>query len=222
MECSGCVGKRGSSRGLVSASEASQEGSGESAYPSVYKPPRNESLPRMDQNFSQETITLRLFNLSDATSLIEWASDERIMRFSTWKPCTTREAAADFIQSYIMPHPWFRSICVTGRSVGFVMVHPVSNEESRRASIGYALAHEFWGRGIATAVVKKVVGQIFDEWSQLERLEALVVVENVRSQRVLEKAGFVKEGILRSYRVIQGKGRDMIMYSFLRTDSLHP
>ncbi|KAJ3688616.1 hypothetical protein LUZ61_017780 [Rhynchospora tenuis] len=176
----------------------------------------------MDPKFSQETITLRLFDLPDAASLIEWASDERVMRFSTWKPCTTREAAAEFIQSYIMPHPWFRSICFTGRSVGFVMVHPVPGEESRRASMGYALAHEYWGRGIATAAVKKVVGEIFNEWSRLERLEAQVEVENARSQRVLEKAGFVKEGILRNYRVIQGKGRDMIMYSFLRTDSLPP
>lgn len=62
--------------------------------------------------------------------------------------------------------------------------------------------------------------EIFGEWPGLERLEACVEVENASSQRVAEKAGFTKEGILRSYMAIQGKGRDMLMYSILRTDSL--
>jgi len=52
----------------------------------------------------------------------------------------------------------------------------------------------------------------------LERLEALVDVDNVRSQRVLEKVGFQKEGVLRKYVYFKGKSRDMIMFSLLSTD----
>ncbi|MCI72374.1 putative N-acetyltransferase, partial [Trifolium medium] len=51
-----------------------------------------------------------------------------------------------------------------------------------------------------------------------KRLEALVDVENVGSQRVLEKAGFQKEGVLRKYWFMKGKSRDVIMFSYLSTD----
>jgi RimJ/RimL family protein N-acetyltransferase len=54
--------------------------------------------------------------------------------------------------------------------------------------------------------------------SHLERLEALVDVENIGSQRVLEKAGFQKEGVLRKYLFMKGKSRDMIMFGILSTD----
>ncbi|CAN1129181.1 Putative [ribosomal protein S5]-alanine N-acetyltransferase [Linum perenne] len=59
---------------------------------------------------------------------------------------------------------------------------------------------------------------IFEERPEMERLEALVDVENVGSQRVLEKAGFVKEGVLRKFVVLKGRSRDMVMFSLLSTE----
>jgi len=66
----------------------------------------------------------------------------------------------------------------------------------------------------------QVVERVFDDLPGLERLEAVTDVENVRSQRVLEKAGFQREGVLRRY--IAGRGgcpaRDAVIYSFLSSD----
>ncbi|KAL4272839.1 hypothetical protein GQ457_13G025500 [Hibiscus cannabinus] len=59
---------------------------------------------------------------------------------------------------------------------------------------------------------------IFDERPHLERLEALVDVENLGSQRVLEKAGFQREGVLRKYIFLKGRSRDVVMFSLLSTD----
>ena len=59
---------------------------------------------------------------------------------------------------------------------------------------------------------------IFSEWPHLERLEARVLVENVGSQRVLEKAGFQREGVLRKYMTLKGKIRDLMMFSLLSAD----
>ncbi|KAL5195096.1 putative ribosomal-protein-alanine acetyltransferase [Glycine soja] len=73
---------------------------------------------------------------------------------------------------------------------------------------------------IATHAVKQVVKAAFSEFPHLERLQALVDVENVASQRVLEKAGFQREGVLRKYVVIKGKSRDMITFSVLPNDPL--
>ena len=82
---------------------------------------------------------------------------------------------------------------------------PRSGIGANRAEIGYALGSKYWGKGIVTSVVKMVVSTIFGEWPNLERLEALVEVENLASQRVLEKSGFQKEGVLRKYEFFKGK-----------------
>ena len=85
----------------------------------------------------------------------------------------------------------------------------------------YVLASKYWvwGKGIATQAVKLVASTIFVEWPHLERLEALVDVANIGSQKVLEKVGFSKEGVLRKYCLLKGKPRDMVMFSLLSTDS---
>lgn len=68
--------------------------------------------------------------------------------------------------------------------------------------------------------MKQVIKVAFSEFPHLERLQALVDVENVASQKVLEKAGFQREGVLRKYVVIKGKSRDMVMFSVLSNDPL--
>ena len=52
----------------------------------------------------------------------------------------------------------------------------------------------------------------------MERLEAIVDVENVGSQRVLEKAGFQREGVLRKYMILKGKTRDLVIFSLLSSN----
>ncbi|KAK4340678.1 hypothetical protein RND71_039179 [Anisodus tanguticus] len=96
------------------------------------------------------------------------------------------------------------------------MVWPTDdNSEARVCSCSH-----FWGKGIVTRVVKLVTSAVFSEFPYLERLEVLVDVDNQGSQRVLEKACFFKEGILRKYMVLKGKSRDIVIFSFLATDSL--
>ena len=77
------------------------------------------------------------------------------------------------------------------------------------------LGFEYWGKGIATKVVRMVVEMAVDEFLDLERLEALVDVDNLGSQRVLEKAGFHREGVLRKFSFVKGKSRDMVMFSVI-------
>ena len=65
------------------------------------------------------------------------------------------------------------------------------------------------------------VSRAFQEFPDVERIEGTVDVNNKASQRVLEKAGFLKEGVLRKYLFING-GRtiDVAMYSLLSTDPI--
>lgn len=166
-------------------------------------------------------ITLRQIELSDVDDFMEWATDEKVSQLCTWDTCTSKDQALDFISNIAIPHPWLRVICLQNRAIGTITVTPNSGcFDSCRAELGYVLAHKYWGKGIVTKAAKIVVSNIFKEWPNLERVEALVDVDNKGSQRVLEKAGFLKEGVLRKYKNIKGRSRDEVIYSFLSTDAL--
>ncbi|PIN22569.1 Amino-acid N-acetyltransferase [Handroanthus impetiginosus] len=165
------------------------------------------------QELSQ--ITLRPIELSDADDLMVWATDEKVTRFCLWETYTSKEQALDYIKNVAIPHPWLRVICIENHAIGAISVTPFSGFDRCRGELGYVLAHKYWGKGIVTRAVKMVVNTIFNEWPHLERLQAVVNVENKGSQRVLEKAGFEKEGVLKKYVVLKGKTVDVVMFSFL-------
>ncbi|XAR54549.1 hypothetical protein NMG60_11029733 [Bertholletia excelsa] len=97
---------------------------------------------------------------------------------------------------------------------------PGSGNDRCRADIGYGLAAKYWGQGITTQAVKMAVGQVFKDFAEIERVQALVDVENRGSQRVLERAGFKREGHLRKYSYLNGNLKDLFVYSFLRIDNI--
>ncbi|GFP84047.1 uncharacterized n-acetyltransferase p20 [Phtheirospermum japonicum] len=165
-------------------------------------------------------ISLRPFQLSDADDFLKWASDDKVTHYLRWNTITSKQEALIYIQQVAIPHPWRRSICLDNLSIGYVSVRPESGDDRHRAHIGYAIGSEYWGRGIVTAAMKIAVSSMFENFPYLVRLEALVEVENVGSQRVLEKVGFVKEGLLRKYGFNKGEIRDMLIYSFLRTHKI--
>lgn len=180
---------------------------------------RSEGREREDE-FTE--ITLRRIELSDVDDFMEWATDEKVSQFCTWDTYTCKDQALDYIKNSAIPHPWLRVICCKNRAIGAISVTPNSGcFGSCRAELGYVLAYKYWGKGIVTKAVKMVVSTIFSEWSNLERLEALVdYTGNKGSQKVLEKAGFLREGVLRKFKTLKGKSRDTVIFSFLSTDTL--
>ncbi|RYQ99398.1 hypothetical protein Ahy_B07g087348 [Arachis hypogaea] len=94
----------------------------------------------------------------------------------------------------------------------------ITCDDRCKADIGYAVAADYWGQGIATKAVKMAVPQVFNDLSYLVRLQAFTSPENKASQRALEKAGFLKEGLLRKYTYFKGNIKDSVVFSFLSTD----
>jgi RimJ/RimL family protein N-acetyltransferase len=86
------------------------------------------------------------------------------------------------------------------------------------AEVGYWVKREARGRGVATRALGLVARWMFAADDELSRLELRADVENRSSQRVAERAGFVREGVLRSALVHKGERRDVIMYSLVRED----
>ena len=91
--------------------------------------------------------------------------------------------------------------------------------DDRVAEIGYWAAARSRGRGATTRAVALLSRWALDE-AGAERVQLRAELENVASQRVAEKAGFVREGVLRSYRFNPRLGRrmDFVMYSLLPAD----
>ncbi len=95
----------------------------------------------------------------------------------------------------------------------------VANWEHGLSEIGYALSTPFQGKGIMARALVILFPEIFLRTS-IERLEARCSVENLASQRVLDKLGFTREGVLRGYFRLRGERVDHVLYSLLREDFL--
>jgi ribosomal-protein-alanine N-acetyltransferase len=94
------------------------------------------------------------------------------------------------------------------------------NEWSRRdgwAELAYDLAPAYWGHGIVTQAVGACLAWAFGE-AGFSRVHAFVMVGNARSERVLERAQFTREGCLRAYRISRGQARDFWVFSILRPE----
>ncbi|XP_043703937.1 uncharacterized N-acetyltransferase p20 [Telopea speciosissima] len=165
-------------------------------------------------------ISLRPFKLSDVDDIMEWAGDDRVTQFLRRETFKSRDEAFSFIKDVCIPHPWRRSICLDDRSIGYVSISPASGKDRCRADLGYALAAQYWGQGIVTIAVKMALASLLKDLPDVMRLQALADLENKASQRVLEKAGFLKEGILRKYFSLKGQIRDLVMYSFLAIETV--
>ena len=163
-------------------------------------------------------ISLRKFELSDLEDFMAWASDARVARFCRWNAYTSKDDLQKYMERTVFPHPWFRAICLEGRPVGAISVGLNSGDDKCRGELGYVLATEHWGKGIMVEAVRMATKEVFCHVAGLERIEALVDEENRASQRVLEKVGFVREGLLRKYVILKGRTRDVYVYSLLSTD----
>jgi RimJ/RimL family protein N-acetyltransferase len=106
------------------------------------------------------------------------------------------------------------AIDVDGEAVGGIGFSPGTDVERFSAEIGYWLGEPFWGRGIAADALKLVSEYAFRECGML-RLYALPFADNRQSMRVLEKAGYEREAILRASSVKFGKARDQALYALI-------
>ena len=87
----------------------------------------------------------------------------------------------------------------------------------RWAELAYDLAQAHWGKGLMRQAVTAVLQWTFRQ-DQVDRVHAFVRIDNRRSERLLERSGFVREGCLRSYRVCRGQPHDFYIYGLLRSD----
>ncbi|KQM11036.1 hypothetical protein AOA80_10850, partial [Methanomassiliicoccales archaeon RumEn M1] len=129
--------------------------------------------------------------------------------------------AETFIESCIAAdetRQMFRTIERRAR-VGSIALSRGGDVYARTAELGYWLAEEYWGRGIMTQAVRQICEEGFARWDSLLRVYAVAYAHNAASCRVLEKAGFTLEGVLRQSVFKWNEVHDSCMYALLREES---
>jgi len=100
---------------------------------------------------------------------------------------------------------------------GTINVFHIVRESLQGCTIGYWVDHPRNGRGLATGAVGEILSYAFDELA-LHRVEAATLVDNLPSQRVLEKNGFERIGLARSFLRIDDEWRDFLLFQRLADD----
>jgi RimJ/RimL family protein N-acetyltransferase len=104
----------------------------------------------------------------------------------------------------------------TGVGSGTIGLH-LFPDDTELAEVGYWLRREARGRGAATTAVRLVSDWAFTELG-IQRMNLMTAPENMASQRVAERAGFTREGLLRAWMPTSSGRRDGVMFSLLAAD----
>ena len=105
----------------------------------------------------------------------------------------------------------------SGTLLGGITLGNIRHGVAQSGHIGYWLGERFAGRGYMAEALELLAGHAF-ETLKLHRIEAACIPANARSIRVLEKAGFRREGLLRSYLRINGVWQDHYLYAMIADD----
>jgi ribosomal-protein-alanine N-acetyltransferase len=104
-----------------------------------------------------------------------------------------------------------------GAVVGRITLNEIVRGPFQSCSLGYWVSEHAGGRGLATAAVRHICDVAFDDLG-LHRVQAGTLVDNHRSQRVLEKCGFVRFGLAERYLKIAGRWQDHVLFQLLNPD----
>lgn len=158
---------------------------------------------------------------TDRASLLRHADNPSVARYLSLRfpnpyRGTDADAWFDFLESQDDPEGW--AIEVDGEAVGGIGVRRGSAEFSHSGELGYWLGESCWRRGIMSAAVRAVVPFAMARWG-LSRLTAYAATDNAGSIRVLEQAGFEREGLMQARAIRDGRAQDHLVFGLVRS---HP
>lgn len=180
------------------------------------------SLPH--ESLKGENITLRAAQPADAVHLCSWRDEPTVRQFQPLGTASLaqlraelgRQSMTELYRGQGEKFQWI--VRFEDQPVGWITL-VITNWDHGLAEIGYALSTPYQGLGIMPQALTLLLAELFLR-SKLDRIEARCAIDNARSQRVLERLGFQREGHLRDYFVLRGKRVDNYLYAILRRDFL--
>ncbi|MBC3900652.1 GNAT family N-acetyltransferase [Acetobacterium malicum] len=163
---------------------------------------------------------LRKWKMEDAQQLSEILNNQKILanlRDGLPFPYTIDDAK-EYIQAMLdadQDQTFAYAITDEERVIGSIGVFRKDNIHFQTAELGYYIAEPDWGQGHGTRAVKQI-GELIFETTDIIRIFAEPFARNLGSCRILEKAGFQLEGILRKNALKNGRTEDMKLYALVR------
>jgi RimJ/RimL family protein N-acetyltransferase len=177
-------------------------------------------VPRPPASFATARLTARMPRVDDGPAVLAaYAGDPEATRYLAWRPYERVEPLNAFLRDRIADwekgtghFAWLLCLKGTDTPIGSI---GLGLEPGGRAVFGYVLGKKFWGHGFAAEALQHLV-----DWALAQpdvfRAWAFCDVENPASARVMEKAGLVREGVLRRWHVAPNLGhepRDCLVYA---------
>lgn len=162
-------------------------------------------------------LILRKIELNDAEDVYRYAKEPLVAKHLTWEAHRSVEDSIRYIRAAAekidqeKAGDWGIQLKETGKiigSIGYVEV----NRKNSSAVIGYALSRDYWGQGIMTEALQRVLRHGLEEM-RLIRIEGMHDIENEASGQVMQKAGMQYEGTMPKKMLIKGRFRDVKQYS---------
>lgn len=150
-----------------------------------------------------ERIILRKPRMDDAAEIFAgWVQDLKVTLNLTWRPHKNIETTKAMLERAIAA--WGQDVrfpfVITDKDTDQLMGMIEMRMDGHRAEVGYVIAEAFWGKGYMTEAVRALIDWAFQQ-PTIQRVYATTSVSNVASQRVMEKAGMIREGLLRKYSI---------------------
>ena len=167
-------------------------------------------------------FSLRAWEFSDIDSLTSYANNAKIaanLRNAFPFPYSKSDAES-YLSGCIRKgseRQLSLAIVVDGEAAGSIGIFLKDDVYEKSGELGYWLAEPFWGRGIVTAAVKEICAMAFHRYD-LVRIFAEPYARNIASCRVLEKAGFELEGVLRKSVFKNGQILDSCLYALVKKE----
>ena len=176
----------------------------------------------MNIKIETQRLILRNYTENELEDVCKLKSDHMVWKFSTKVATTKMEDSKIYLQSVLKNYTEtkcdFQALFLraTGEYIGEAGILSF-NKQNNRTVVGYNLLYRYWGNGYATEVTKGIIKHLF-EVEKVERIEALVCDGNVSSRKVLEKSGFIQEGLLRKFAYIDNKYINVYYYGIIKDD----
>jgi ribosomal-protein-alanine N-acetyltransferase len=166
---------------------------------------------------------------NDAKTIFEMFSDKEVVEFYDFAQFTDLNQANVLINDDLQKYQsgthlrWAVRDKVSNAFLGSIGIK--YSDENHSATLSYEFKKSTWGKGIATEALQQVIHFLLQDHSlknhtdkKINRIQAYTMQGNIGSEKVLNKLGFQKEGLLRQHGFWKGQYHDLNIFSILKSD----
>ncbi|MFR4986385.1 MAG: GNAT family N-acetyltransferase [Lachnospirales bacterium] len=170
-----------------------------------------------------DRLILRNFNKDDLDDLFEYAKVDEVGLNAGWIPHISKDHSMFVLNMFINDKNTFAIVYKENNKVigSISLMKDKFRTDINSKCLGYVLSKDYWGQGIMTEAVKKLLEYAFCHIN-IDIMSISHFKENIASKRVIEKSGFSYEGTLRnSFLLYNGAIKDRCLYSLTKIEYLN-